>query len=1178
MNENLLADFIIQTINGGINAIAGIKNKTPNQDPGAITAAIDALDSQIQQSQLSIEEFKNNELIVLNNQRLIEIYNNYKTLFLIFNSYVIDTGGSVPYNQWYTAQATPSSNFYSKFGQTSPSALINTLQPIWYMSVDRNNDGNIEIIPETQNGVVVRWNTTPSPSGILYKTLRNAITQMPSSASLTNRATSGGINVGGCQNPKYTFKIRQGIDAGASATKQFYGFVVDRDPKLFISVFAACPGFPPTELFTMTINANIFFTITQNSQGNLSLQSEFSTQKAIGKIKYNYYYDFKDVLYKFYENVTQTKISTGEYAHDNIVRQYQDSLRPFVDNFGPNMGNSPGLAKQDSFYKNAIPPNKPTGFATTLPASIQQFTFATVPPAKWFDDVVLYGAMTNVENFFYMGSTEYKNLVQTDIKTSTFLREDFRENNWNKTEITAFIDSRVGKTVEQFGSTIIGGGTGGSTGGTANTGGTAGNIGFNEDNDGNILGLDEWGETKTVPYYGKLSYKFKIANDCSSPKFEVGFGWNLISDKQNAREYDYNGTVRSLITETSGGEITGAIIDVLRGNRSDPKFTNLLADGLTPTRISQTTGRLEKIPGESCLVGTKEDYQWGMKRRRKVPYKVFCNRPGVGTVEINYRTPNTEAWKWVVATLLSGGISNFPVAKDAAGKLLTTVDGYFYSLEEEVAPIVPRFSGEPGVYFSSFTNITRVGPEDTTCVPKKRVVSSWAVDKDNPCGCDEVEILTHYLVYDEIKYNNPLYGTTETIPAREIFDPAYPEPLPGSNAFSYNLRLGQELTQNRRQKPDCFEGTGEGRLHHPFLYGTDILPGQRKRVIKGLFNLSQSLECYHTSSLQTDTQKEYYYEVTDCDGCGRTAYFAVSYGNKNGSGSLSSGYESDDSPSKAIYSQYRLLALDPHEKEFTFYNFGSENTPNDIYVINFYRNGLSDKLDIGNFEINIAELSGSGKANNVHTGSNVQVSGSNPNVITLIDDSSNYDSMDVCSNDDPLYVYSIVSGSLRNGIHTSGTGSLSSNEEYTTFGYVYPNLGVIVLDASKLNMSASFNTVTGSNIAGDNAYKLFTAISGAAVVEKPIRARNVKFKTTNHYFVRIPSSEANYSNNPTYVIDSGLDKGKIKNFCFVDNPTTYITTIGLYNSKRELIAVAKLSRPIKKTKENDILVKIRLNW
>ena len=272
------------------------------------------------------------------------------------------------------------------------------------------------------------------------------------------------------------------------------------------------------------------------------------------------------------------------------------------------------------------------------------------------------------------------------------------------------------------------------------------------------------------------------------------------------------------------------------------------------------------------------------------------------------------------------------------------------------------------------------------------------------------------------------------------------------------------------------------------------------------------------------------------------------------------------------------MTLDPHEKYFTFYDAGEVNTPDDIYVINYYRNGLSDKLDIGNFEINIAELSGSGISNNFHTGSNVKVSGSNPKILTFIDNSAIFDDENVCANDDPNYYYDVVSGSLSDGIHSSGNGTLQTNTELTTYGKVYPNLGVIVLDGKKLNVSASFNSVSGSNTNGDNSLKLFTAISGAAFVDKPMRARNVKFKTTNHYFVRIPSGESNYSTNPTYTFDSGEYKGKIKNTCFIDNPMTYITTVGLYNSKRELIAVAKLSRPIKKSKENDVLIKIRLNW
>jgi hypothetical protein len=95
-----------------------------------------------------------------------------------------------------------------------------------------------------------------------------------------------------------------------------------------------------------------------------------------------------------------------------------------------------------------------------------------------------------------------------------------------------------------------------------------------------------------------------------------------------------------------------------------------------------------------------------------------------------------------------------------------------------------------------------------------------------------------------------------------------------------------------------------------------------------------------------------------------------------------------------------------------------------------------------------------------------------------------------------------------------------------------------------------------------------------------MKARNVKYKTTNHYFVRVASPFANYSNNPTFVTGSSLteDNGKFAHKCFEKEPQTYITTIGLYNNNKDLLAVAKLSKPVKKTSDNDVLIKIRLNW
>jgi hypothetical protein len=73
----------------------------------------------------------------------------------------------------------------------------------------------------------------------------------------------------------------------------------------------------------------------------------------------------------------------------------------------------------------------------------------------------------------------------------------------------------------------------------------------------------------------------------------------------------------------------------------------------------------------------------------------------------------------------------------------------------------------------------------------------------------------------------------------------------------------------------------------------------------------------------------------------------------------------------------------------------------------------------------------------------------------------------------------------------------------------------------------------------------------------------------------------NYSNNPTYVYD-GTDgihsKGTIRNIDFINDPRTYITTIGLYNDSNELVAVAKLSRPAVKSFDSELLLKIRLDF
>jgi hypothetical protein len=423
------------------------------------------------------------------------------------------------------------------------------------------------------------------------------------------------------------------------------------------------------------------------------------------------------------------------------------------------------------------------------------------------------------------------------------------------------------------------------------------------------------------------------------------------------------------------------------------------------------------------------------------------------------------------------------------------------------------------------------------------------------CACEEVEIADLGCFFDTQNYS--------TILKADITD----------------LRTHTGL---KRQVVDERCKSDGPSVFNPFDRKRDIILNRTKSGTKGLFDGDDNMECYFTSSTKPTSSNAYYYEVTDCETCGRIPYFAAAYGHVSGSGSV---FISNDttassyslSATHTIYSQYQLMCLEAERtsdgislSKFSFVSESVTVASDDIYVINFNRNGIKDRLDPGNFQISLSKLSGSFFTNSVHTGSNVKVGLSE--VMHLIDDSDDFDELESCYGD-PLTSYSIVSGTLDSGKLQAAT--------VNAYGRVYPNLGVIILHPKRLNEFLSFNTVTGSNIAGNNAFKLFTAISGAAAPfgtrtdSHYITARNVKYKTTNHYFVRSYTGYSNYTNNPTFVSSS---RNEIFDKCFIKEPQTYITSVGLYNSSRELMAIAKLSKPIAKTFDTDLLIKIRLSW
>lgn len=352
----------------------------------------------------------------------------------------------------------------------------------------------------------------------------------------------------------------------------------------------------------------------------------------------------------------------------------------------------------------------------------------------------------------------------------------------------------------------------------------------------------------------------------------------------------------------------------------------------------------------------------------------------------------------------------------------------------------------------------------------------------------------------------------------------------------------------------------------------DIIPNQQETVTRALFsNNVGSLTTFFSSSAQTATQKTYYYELFNSASTAPTAeaQFAIAYGNRFGSGSAGDGGQVNDTPTRAIYSQYKQLLLDPEVNAFTV----DGRTMNSIYVINFNRARLRDGLDEGNIEINLHHLSGSEFINGIgsmatHTGSNVILGATQ--ALRLVDDSKVATATLTTAGE----VYNIVSGTIENGIYNSA--------DPVYYGKLYPRLGVAVLDGDFLDASASFGTVTSQGVAGDNAYKLYTSISGSAANLTDgsgdvlgLAARSKEYIKSTHYFVRARASQFNFSNNPTFV--TGSD-GDLSISSFINDPKVYITTVGLYDQNKNLVAVAKASKPIQKSFRKETLIEVKLDY
>ena len=373
-------------------------------------------------------------------------------------------------------------------------------------------------------------------------------------------------------------------------------------------------------------------------------------------------------------------------------------------------------------------------------------------------------------------------------------------------------------------------------------------------------------------------------------------------------------------------------------------------------------------------------------------------------------------------------------------------------------------------------------------------------------------------------------------------------PSATDNAQGAIIREAQKLATQIIRERDQFEArTSTGKIYSRFDPASDIIENRKETITAGLWSAgSGELNTFHTSSTQTGSNAgKYYWDVyqSSSTSVGASVQFAIGYGHIAGSGSV---INDSDYPTKAIYGQYRNLLLAPGDSNFTMKN--SRNA-NEIYVINIQRSRLKEKLDPGNWELCLSGSIGNGMEFN--TGGASGVLTTDKPIIKLIDDSGASNATIT----DGKRVYNIVSGTIANGAYTGNTKG---------YGLVYPDVAVSASGADCQMNRVLFEAISGSISPND-----------AAKTTYGFAARNEEEVTSTFYYVRVKNADYNFSNNPSFTTGS---LGALRHNSMVNNPKSYVTTVGMYNDKQELLAVAKLSKPLIKSFDREALIKVKLDF
>lgn len=301
-----------------------------------------------------------------------------------------------------------------------------------------------------------------------------------------------------------------------------------------------------------------------------------------------------------------------------------------------------------------------------------------------------------------------------------------------------------------------------------------------------------------------------------------------------------------------------------------------------------------------------------------------------------------------------------------------------------------------------------------------------------------------------------------------------------------------------------------------------------------------------TSSFYLNSYSEYPGALSSTSA---SVQFTVQYGNKYGSGSsyINAAVtnvlpdSSSLTPSRVVYGQYRTLLLGTESGSF---DFGTDS-PDGVYVINIARSRYKEHTNPGSLTLKLKN-----GASEISLTDNSQI------VAT-----TNYTTAGT-------KYHTLISG--------SGGVAYTTNTHASIYGYLFPDNNIIVLNPTSLGKLVTSGgigfspAVSASGTDNNIPFQVYTLMSASA----NFAAQSAENVSARYFFTRVKNQEFNYTTNPS-IIDSN---GNLLYTTLINNPQTFVTTVGMYNDNNELLAVAKLSKPLVKDFTKEALIKVKLDY